>query len=271
MFQKKGFLRAAALAWAVILSIGSLTACGAGEPEDSGGVSATHRREPSVSTTEVSTISTSASGSGESGTTSAAVTSSPAAAKTSVSRAAERTTNRSTKPAVSTATKKTNAPVKTTRKTPAATTTRKPSPAATTTRKPSPPAATTQAVDPASYPQEVLRLVNAERQKAGKSPLSADEKLNKAAQIRAKEIAVAFSHTRPDGQSCFTVLKEQGVSYLTAGENIAMGQRTPAEVIESWMHSEGHRKNILSDNFGRLGVGYYVEGGAAHWVQLFTN
>lgn len=126
-------------------------------------------------------------------------------------------------------------------------------------------------LSPSGYQQEVLRLVNIEREKAGKQPLSADTNLTKAAQVRAMEIADTFSHSRPDGRDCFTAMKEAGVSYRAAGENIAMGQKTPAQVVEGWMNSDGHRRNILSDSFGRLGVGYYVENGRAHWVQMFAD
>ena len=66
-------------------------------------------------------------------------------------------------------------------------------------------------------------------------------------------------------------MKEAGVSYRAAGENIAWGQRTPAQVMQSWMNSDGHRENILSDSFGRLGVGYVVQNGRAYWVQMFAD
>lgn len=137
--------------------------------------------------------------------------------------------------------------------------------------RPATTATTAAPLSPSGYQQEVLRLVNIEREKAGKQPLSADINLTKAAQVRAREIADTFSHSRPDGRDCFTAMKEAGVSYRAAGENIAMGQKTPAQVVEGWMNSDGHRRNILSDSFGRLGVGYYVENGRAHWVQMFAD
>lgn len=116
----------------------------------------------------------------------------------------------------------------------------------------------------------VASLVNAARQDAGLSELELDADLCAAAQARAQEIAQSFSHTRPDGSSCFTILEEFGVSYRAAGENIAMGQRTPEEVMDGWMNSSGHRANILNGTFTSIGVGYYVDGaGAAHWVQIF--
>lgn len=118
--------------------------------------------------------------------------------------------------------------------------------------------------------EAVASLVNAARQDAGLSELELDVDLCAAAQARAQEIAQSFSHTRPDGSSCFTILEEFGISYRAAGENIAMGQRTPEEVMDGWMNSSGHRANILNGTFTSIGVGYYVDGaGAAHWVQIF--
>ena len=118
--------------------------------------------------------------------------------------------------------------------------------------------------------EAVASLVNAARQDAGLSELELDADLCAAAQARAREIAQSFSHTRPDGSSCFTILEEFGISYRAAGENIAMGQRTPEEVMDGWMNSSGHRANILNGTFTSIGVGYYVDGaGAAHWVQIF--
>ncbi len=118
--------------------------------------------------------------------------------------------------------------------------------------------------------EAVASLVNAARRDAGLSELELDADLCAAAQVRAQEIAQSFSHTRPDGSSCFTILEEFGISYRAAGENIAMGQRTPEEVMDGWMNSSGHRANILNGTFTSIGVGYYVDGaGAAHWVQIF--
>ena len=106
--------------------------------------------------------------------------------------------------------------------------------------------------------EAVASLVNAARQDAGLSELELDADLCAAAQARAQEIAQSFSHTRPDGSSCFTILEEFGISYRAAGENIAMGQRTPEEVMDGWMNSSGHRANILNGTFTSIGVGYYV-------------
>lgn len=119
----------------------------------------------------------------------------------------------------------------------------------------------------AAYAAEVIELVNQERAKAGLSALKQDEKAMQAAQLRAKEIHTSFSHTRPDGSSCFTALQEVGASYRAAGENIALGQKSPQEVVQAWMASEGHRANILSEKYSAIGVGYYENG----WVQMFLG
>ena len=123
-----------------------------------------------------------------------------------------------------------------------------------------------------SYAEKVLKLVNKERAKAGRKALKLDASLNRAAKVRAKEITEVFSHDRPDGSSCFSIMKEMGISYRAVGENIAAGQPTPKEVVHSWMNSEGHRANILSKEFEKLGVGYVKTGGTYkhYWVQLFS-
>lgn len=122
-----------------------------------------------------------------------------------------------------------------------------------------------------SYANEVLQLVNNERANHGLPALSGDSKLTSAANKRAVEIVSNFSHTRPNGTSCFTVFDEFGINSQTGGENIAYGQRTPSEVVTGWMNSEGHRANILSSKFGKLGVGVYEQNGVIYWTQLFTN
>ena len=122
-----------------------------------------------------------------------------------------------------------------------------------------------------AYAQEVMRLVNIERANAGLPALQMDAQLSAAAAVRAQEIDVSFSHTRPDGTSCFTVLKEMGITYRACGENIAKGSPTPARVVEGWMNSAGHRANILNRNFTTIGVGVYEDAaGVMHWAQLFT-
>lgn len=121
-----------------------------------------------------------------------------------------------------------------------------------------------------SYVEQVVDLVNAERANVGLSALTMTDELNEAALVRAKESTKAFSHTRPNGTSFWTVLKENGISYRGAGENIAWGQSTPEEVVDAWMNSEGHRANILNKKFTSIGVGYHLNGKTPYWSQLFT-
>ena len=122
-----------------------------------------------------------------------------------------------------------------------------------------------------AYANEVVRLVNIERAKYGLPALTVNTNATNAAKIRAEEITHSFSHTRPNGSSCFTVAKELGFTYRSAGENIAYGQRTPAEVVNAWMNSEGHRANILNSSFTGIGVSCYVRNGVCYWAQFFVG
>lgn len=122
-----------------------------------------------------------------------------------------------------------------------------------------------------SFAEQVVELVNAERAKEGLASLTIDKKVQAAAQVRAVEIKTSFSHTRPNGSSFATALKEQGVTYRRSGENIAWGQRTPQEVVNAWMNSSGHRANIMNENFTKIGVGYYQHNGVNYWSQLFIG
>lgn len=121
------------------------------------------------------------------------------------------------------------------------------------------------------YIQEIVTLVNAERAKEGLSPLTLNLQVSAAAQVRSSEIVSSFSHTRPDGSSFVTALQEQNISYRRAGENIAWGQKSPTEVMNSWMNSSGHRANIMNSHFTTIGVGYYSVNGVNYWCQLFTS
>ncbi len=122
------------------------------------------------------------------------------------------------------------------------------------------------------YADAVVKLVNQERAKAGLKSLSVNQAAAAAANVRAREIEGAFSHTRPNGSSFSTALKEQGASYRAAGENIAYGQRSAEQVMEGWMNSSGHRANILSAQYTAIGVGVYRSAsGTLHWVQLFIG
>lgn len=121
------------------------------------------------------------------------------------------------------------------------------------------------------FAEQVTELVNKERQKAGVGSVTLDDELSLAAQTRAEEIAIEFSHDRPDGSSCFTVLTDQGITYTSTGENIASGQSTAKQVMNDWMGSAGHKNNIIRKSFSRMGVGCYTVNGTQYWVQLFIG
>ena len=145
--------------------------------------------------------------------------------------------------------------------------------------KPAPapkPAAQTQTNAPTTgtvsqYVKQVIDLTNAERSKNGLSALKADTQLNGVAQKKSLDMQQKnyFSHTSPTYGSPFDMMRDFGVTYKSAGENIAQGQRTPQEVVTAWMNSEGHRKNILSSNFTHIGVGFEETG--KHWTQMFIG
>ncbi|MCD8038165.1 MAG: CAP domain-containing protein [Lachnospiraceae bacterium] len=125
--------------------------------------------------------------------------------------------------------------------------------------------------DTLSYAEQIAELVNAERAKAGLSAVTLSEDISAAADVRAVEIKQSFSHTRPDGSSFSSVLSQFNVSYRGSGENIAWGQKSPEEVMNAWMNSDGHRANILNVNFKNIGIGHYQDtNGINYWVQLFT-
>ena len=119
--------------------------------------------------------------------------------------------------------------------------------------------------------QAVIQQVNAARARNGLPALKSDAAMNRAASQRAAELAKKFSHTRPNGSRGLTILSEMGVSYRTAGENIAAGQTSAQMVMSAWMGSSGHRATILSSRFGRIGVGQVVVNGRNYWVQLFAD
>nr|WP_245247285.1 MULTISPECIES: CAP domain-containing protein [unclassified Paenibacillus] len=120
-----------------------------------------------------------------------------------------------------------------------------------------------------SYASQVVSLVNQERAKAGLQPLASDSALTKVALDKAKDMYNNgyFDHTSPTYGSPFDMMRSYGIRYSYAGENIAKGQRTPQEVMNAWMNSPGHRQNIMSPNFNKIGVAYYN----GVWVQLFIK
>lgn len=118
---------------------------------------------------------------------------------------------------------------------------------------------------------EVYEITNNYRSSVGVSSLTLDSSLVEAASIRAKELSNSFSHTRPNGSSCFTVLSELGISYGTAGENIAAGYSSSQSVMEGWHSSSGHYQNIISSKFKKIGIGVNIINNQYYWVQIFSN
>lgn len=110
---------------------------------------------------------------------------------------------------------------------------------------------------------QIISEVNLERTRRGLSPLSEDADLTQAACQRAMELTRLFSHTRPDGTSCFTV------SEKAYGENIARGHNSVSRVMAAWMSSDGHQRNILRASYGSIGVCCIEIDGIWYWVQLF--
>lgn len=119
------------------------------------------------------------------------------------------------------------------------------------------------------FAAQVVDLVNQERTKVGLQPLKSDSALTNVAMLKAKDMYNNnyFDHNSPTLGSPFDLMNAQGIQYRTAGENIAKGQRTPEEVMNAWMNSDGHRKNILSANYTTIGVAYYN----GVWVQEFIG
>lgn len=120
---------------------------------------------------------------------------------------------------------------------------------------------------------KVASIVNTERTKAGLKPLILDTSLSKVARIKSQDMADKnyFSHTSPTYGSPFDMMKQFGINYTAAGENIAKGQATAESVMKAWMNSPGHKANILSSKFGKIGVGYVIKNGTPYWTQMFTN
>ncbi|WP_010531710.1 CAP domain-containing protein [Lentibacillus jeotgali] len=134
----------------------------------------------------------------------------------------------------------------------------------------------TDSAEPSAYEKEVVQLVNEEREKRDLEPLEMHNRLSSLARKKSQDMANNdyFSHTSPTYGSPFDMMEQFDFSFRMAGENIAAGQRSPEQVVEGWMNSEGHRKNILKEGFTHIGVGY-VEGGGlkygTYWTQMFMT
>ena len=122
-----------------------------------------------------------------------------------------------------------------------------------------------------AFEVEVIRLVNVERSKRGLRPLEEDWQLSRVARYKSQDMHDNryFSHTSPVYGTPFQMMKSFGISYRSAGENIAKGQLTPQAVVDGWMNSSGHRANILNTSFTHIGVGYVADG--RYWTQMFIS
>jgi len=123
--------------------------------------------------------------------------------------------------------------------------------------------------DSTQFANQVLELVNTERTKAGLSALTMDDQLSKMAMAKAQDMHNNhyFDHNSPTHGSPFDMMREYGITYQSAGENIANGQPTPAQVMNDWMNSPEHKANILNSSYSRIGIAYYN----GEWVQEFTG
>ena len=122
-----------------------------------------------------------------------------------------------------------------------------------------------------NYENEVIRLVNEIRIKNGLNKLETDWQLSRVARYKSQDMKdnKYFSHTSPIYGSPFEMIKNFGISFRSAGENIAKGYLTPQAVMNGWMNSSGHRANILNSSYNRIGVGYVSEG--KYWTQMFIG
>lgn len=122
-----------------------------------------------------------------------------------------------------------------------------------------------------AFENEVVRLVNEQRSQHGLKPLTANWELSRVARYKSQDMADNryFSHTSPTYGSPFQMIRNFGISFRTAGENIAYGQRTPQAVVNAWMNSSGHRANILNASYTQIGVGYVAKG--HYWTQMFIG
>ena len=119
---------------------------------------------------------------------------------------------------------------------------------------------------------EVVRLVNIERAKKGLAPVKENWELSRVARYKSTDMKTKgyFDHYSPTYGSPFDMMKKFGFKFYSAGENIAMGQRTPQEVMTAWMNSPGHRANILKADFKEIGVGL-ARDGSMYWTQMFMT
>ncbi len=122
-----------------------------------------------------------------------------------------------------------------------------------------------------SFEKQVVDLVNQIRVKNGLKELKINWQLSRVARYKSMDMRDKgyFSHQSPTYGSPFDMMKNFGISYRTAGENIAKGQRSPQAVVDAWMNSSGHRANILSSSYTEIGVGHVSQGNI--WTQMFIG
>lgn len=121
---------------------------------------------------------------------------------------------------------------------------------------------------------EVIRLVNVERSKAGRSALRENNEVSKVARIKSEDFVNHnyFSHNSSTYGTPFEMLRNFGITFTAAAENIASGQKTAKEVINTWMNSSGHRANILNSTYNQIGVGVAKDkNGNLYWTQMFIR
>ena len=121
------------------------------------------------------------------------------------------------------------------------------------------------------YEAEVIRLVNDIRKQNGLSPLTANWELSRVARYKSQDMVDNryFAHNSPTYGTPFEMIRAFGLSFRTAGENIAYGYATPQKVVDGWMNSSGHRANILNASYKQIGVGYVAKGN--YWTQMFMG
>ena len=147
----------------------------------------------------------------------------------------------------------------------------KPSTDKPSTDKPSTDKPSASVTNTSTYEQQVIDLINEIRVKNGLSPLTENTALSRCAKAKSQDMHDKryFSHQSPTYGSPFDMMKQFGITYRTAGENIAMGQSTPQAVVNAWMNSKGHRANILNASFTQIGMGYVADG--HYWTQQFIG
>lgn len=136
------------------------------------------------------------------------------------------------------------------------------------------PAVTPQLLAQSDFQAQLLQLLNAERQKIGAPPLRISSQLAQAAQRHADDMANNnfLSHEGSDGSTMESRIQETGYAFSAIAENVAGGQPTPESVIQTWLNSSGHRRNMLNPEYTEIGIGYATNSSSQYthyWTQVF--